>query len=395
MSDPIALKAIEDALKAHEGKLEGLFKKYSEEVAVAGAAANETRAELKTFAEEHKKLAARLLELEQKGVPTRPGTAERKSIGEQIVDDAAFKTFAEGKDKRFRLQLKNTILGQNDNQTPSDTLVPADRLQGIVPGGFRPLRVMDTIPMGSTASNNVEFTRELLFTNAAAEISEGEVKPEATLTFELGNAPVRTIAHWLKVSKQILRDAPALSSYIDRRLRYGVELRAEQQILNGNGTAPNISGILDSGNFTSYTPASDDTALDTLNKAKYEVVAADFVPDLIYMNPSDWGQIERLKRTDNGYVAGDGVALSYIMNGMQPMVWGLPVVATNSMPEGQFICMSSMAVQAFLRAGTTVEMFPQDSDNAVRNLVTILAEIELAFAVLRPAAIIAGSLTLG
>ena len=53
-------------------------------------------------------------------------------------------------------------------------------------------------------------------------------------------------------------DNNALTAYIDLRLRYGVNLRVENQIVGGNGTAPNMSGFTKSGNFTAhgYTAAS-------------------------------------------------------------------------------------------------------------------------------------------
>src|SRR5690606_25349230 len=138
-----------------------------------------------------------------------------------------FKAFANGSsgNQKFRIEA-NTIIGQEGSPLEnSDTLVAPHRLPGIIPGALRSLRVRDVLPSGVTSSNNIHYTRESAFTNDAAERNEGTQKPESALTFELVDAPVRTIAHFLKVSKQVLDDAPALQSYIDTRLRYGVELR--------------------------------------------------------------------------------------------------------------------------------------------------------------------------
>ena len=44
-------------------------------------------------------------------------------------------------------------------------------------------------------------------------------------------------------TKQILDDVPQLRSYIDGRLRYGLEYVEEGQLLNGGGTGTDLNGI--------------------------------------------------------------------------------------------------------------------------------------------------------
>jgi HK97 family phage major capsid protein len=233
----------------------------------------------------------------------------------------------------------------------------------------------------------VEYTRELAFTNAAAETAEGETKPEATLTFELASAPVKTIAHWLKLSKQVMDDAPALASYVDTRLRYGVDLRIDQQLLNGNGSGQNIGGLAKAGNHTAFTPASGDNAIDSINRAIYLVAAADYNATAIILNPADWGAIERTKTQDDAYVFGAPQRLA-------PTLWGLPVVATNTMTAGKFMVGAfDMAAQVWNRQGTVVEMSEADDTNFQKNLVTVRAEARLALAIYRPVSIQYGSLT--
>src|SRR5690606_23044115 len=157
----------------------------------------------------------------------------------------------------------------------------------------------------------------------AASISEGGQKPESDITFSLVDDPVRTIAHFIKASKQILDDAPMLQSYINRRMEHGVRHKLQTQVLSGDGTAPNISGLSDSGRHTAFTPETGENALDSLNRAKYAIIGADYSPNFIFMNPADWGAIERLKRGtgDDAYIASEGNGISYIQSGMTPTVW--------------------------------------------------------------------------
>lgn len=383
---------IEKGLTRLDEKIEAKLKEVEEQRTKDGDILKSTSEALKALTDQHKGLSDALTELAQKGVKAE-GKPAQKSIGTEFIESDAFKSFREGGTTKARVELKNTILGESGSpQEPSDVLVPSDRLSGIVGGAFRSLRLLDVIPVGTTSSNNIQYTREASWTNDAAETAEGTAKPESDLTFELVDAPVRTIAHFIKVSKQVMDDAPALGSYIDRRLRHGVMNRLQTQIVNGNGTSPNLSGILDTGNFTSLTAATGDNKFDFANKAKYKVIEAEYEPTIYLINPQDWGAMERLKRSDDGYIGGDGGVVSYLNNGLQATLWGLPVVASNAVPQGTLICLASDAVMMWQRQGVIVEVFEQDGDNVQKNLLTVRAEMRGAFSVFRPAAVVAGTL---
>ena len=387
------IKAVEDGLKGVEVKLGEKLAQYEGQLKETGDVARKTAEDVKSLAEKHQELAGALTELAQKGVKLEQKPAV-KSIGQEFIESAAFKSFKDGGSTKARIELKNTILGEAGSpQDPVDTIVPADRMASIVGGAFRALNLLDFVPQGMTSSNSVEYTRELSWTNDAAETAEGGAKPESDLTFELVNAPVRTIAHWIKVSKQVLDDAPALASYVDRRLRHGVQVRLQNQIVAGNGTSPNLSGILDSGNYTAVTAATGDNALDFANRLKYAVIGADYAPSFFLVNPTDWGAMERLKKgtSDDSYIGAEG-AIGYLQNGLVPLLWGLPVVMSNSITSGQMICAASDAMMLWNRQGVAVEMFEQDDTNVQKNLVTIRAEMRAAFSVFRAAAVRAGSI---
>lgn len=294
------------------------------------------------------------------------------------------------------MEFKNTIIGEGGSpQDPVDTIVPYQHMAGIVEGAFRQLRVVDVIPTGSASGNTIHYTREASWTNNAAETAEAAQKPESVLTFEDANVPVRTIAHFIKVSKQVLDDAPMLRSYIDKRMRHGVEHRVETQIIAGNGTSPNISGMATTGNHTDLTVASADNDLDALNRAKYQVTGADYMANVYLMNPADWGRIERTKTGvsgDDSYLAGGDNAISYLANGMQPLLWGLPVLLSNNVTAGSFFCLDTAATMFWNRQGTTVEIFDQNEDDVEKNLLTIRAEMRGAFTVFKPAALVYGAL---
>lgn len=347
-----------------------------------------------------KAMADRIVEVEQKLVAgISSGKQAPKSLGALVVESDSYKAFASGNTSKCQIKLDrdfgvnmNTITGQSGSPADNnDTLTQTQRVQGIIPGAFRRLRVRDSIPQGNTTSNAIEAVRELVFTNAAVETAEGATKPESTLTFELYSTPVVTIAHWLKVSKQVNEDAPALMSYIDTRLRYGVDLREEQQLITGNGIGQNLVGMTIAPNFTAYTPATADNGLDSINKVKYIIDNADYMATAVVLNPLDWGAIERTKvgTSDDRYVIGDP------RSAMGPFLWGIPVIVTSSMPQGKLLVAAfDIAFQLWNRVGTMVEMSESDDTNFQKNLITIRAEKRCALAGYRPASVRYGSLTL-
>lgn len=360
------------------------------DIAAASAEGKEAKAKAEELAGKLQKASANMLELEQKladGV--KEGKTSVNTLGQMVIKSDAYKQFAAGNSRYMRVEA-NTITGQEGSPPEnSDILVPAQRLAGIIPGAFRSLRVRDLVPNGTTTSNAVEYAKEKTFTNAAQETAEGAQKAEATLDFELVSAPVRTIAHFLKVSKQVLEDAPALQSYVDGRLRYGVELRYETQILKGNGSGQNISGMTNSGNFTAFTPVTGDKALDSLNRAIEKVALEDYAATGIVLNPADWHAIERLKDNEERYIYGNPG------NAAMPMLWGLPVVVTNTMTAGKLLVAGfDIAYQVWNRSGVVVEMFEQDDTNVQKNLLTVRAEARGTLATYTPKAAQYGDLTL-
>lgn len=390
MKTPEQLLAdIQSAMTVMDNDNKNVIKALKESTALTGAQAVAATAKAEELATKLAGVSASIVEMEQKlAERVMKGEAKAETLGQLVIKSDAYKRFASG--DSTKMVFANTITGQEGSPPEnSRTIVAPDRQSGIISGAVRMLRISDVLPVGSTVSNAVEHTRELLFTNSAAETAEGAAKPEAVLTFELISCPIRTIAHFLKVSKQVLDDAPALASYIDTRLRYGVELREDAQLLNGAGTGQNYSGMAKSGNHTAFTPVTGDTQLDSINRAIYLAYAADYAPTAVILNPADWGNIERLKDSQARYIVGAP------QSAIGPYLWGLPVVVSNAMTAGKFMTAAfDVAYQKWVRQGTVVEMFEQDDDNVQKNLLTVRSEKRGALATYRPASSFYGNLTL-
>lgn len=389
MSD---LSAIIKAVEAIETNLAAFAAKAEAEYKATGKESADTKTAIEALGIKQRELADEILQLKQRGATMPDEKPGLTSWGKQFIGCDEYKSklnlLAQGmKVGNIGFEVKNTLTG-------SDTNVAPDRRPGIVGGAFQPLSMETLFAHVPTTSNAIEFTKENVFTNNAAEAAEGAAKAESALTWTLVNMPISTVAHWIKISRQLAADNAALAAYVDTRMRYGVNRKVETQLVSGDGTAPNISGILDSGNYTAHGYANADLGstlkkLVLIRKIIGDLEAAGYMPDAIVLNPADWATIEIDLMTTAA-----GQTLYSVGDGGQARLFGRRVVPAVGMTA------DNVAVGDFAQAGTIydregviVEMSDSDSDNFTKNLITIRAERRLALATERPAAIRAGDLT--
>lgn len=342
----------------------------------------------------------RIADIEQKlarrGNPE--AAASERSLGQAVIESEAFKAGGMTSASRMSLRVKmdrkditsaNTTVGAG--RSPGNSLVPADRQAGIVAPPQRRMTIRDLLLPGETASSNIEYVQETGFTNNAAMVAEGAAKPKSDLTFDLKNAPVRTLAHIFKASRQIMDDAPALRSYIDGRARYGLEFREEVQLLTGDGTGQNILGLQTQATAfavpSGMAAVANMTAIDRLRIAILQVVLAEYPASAFVLNPIDWATIELTKDTQGRYIIGDPA------EGTAPRLWNLPVVATQAQAQNRFLTGAfDIAAQIFDRMEIEVLLSTENVDDFEKNMMTLRAEERLALAVYRPEAFVTGLL---
>jgi HK97 family phage major capsid protein len=343
----------------------------------------------------------RILEVEQK-LAHRPGAGsggeDAKSVGqmfsesEQLKQMLAMKVFNSAPVPVKSLRGQKTLIVNASGQ--NQPLVRTERTPGVVFAPEQRLTVRDLIPVMRTGSNSVEWVKELVFTNnagpqydASPGTTEGALKPESGITFQLNTTAVITLAHWIPASRQVLADAPYLQDYIDMRLRYGLKLEEEDELLNGDGTAGTLNGLVNQATAFSGG-ATNQTAIDTLLKAMTQARLSFYEPNGVVMHPQDWTNILLLKDTTGRYLFGDPHTMDV------PRIWGKPVVETPSQTQGQFILGAfDRAAQIVDREDASVRISDQHADFFTRNLVAILCEERLALLVTRPAAIVKGALS--
>jgi len=388
--DQLELKQLTDSLERRDTEIKGWCEKATAEIKDLGKVSAETTAALLKLSEGGVEMQDRLLEVEQK--LARRGNQDGaiiKSVGTMFSESDDFKALlAKGGRGTARMSLK-AVTSINSGTTGTGGVGAAirpDRLEGINAPPQREFTIRDLIMPGRTGSNSVEYVRESGFQNMAAAVAEGARRAQSDLSFDLVMAPVRTIAHFFKASRQVLDDIPLLQSYIDGRARYGLKYAEEEKLLGGDGVGQNILGLIpQASTFNDALRKTGDTRIDTLRRAILQCRIAEYRPSAVVLNPVDWAEIE-LQKDDTGQYIWVNVG-----TGAEPMLWRLPIIDTNAMPDGHFMVGAyNMAAQVFDREEANVEVSTEDGDNFKEGMVTIRAEERLALAVHRPQSFVYG-----
>jgi HK97 family phage major capsid protein len=248
--------------------------------------------------------------------------------------------------------------------------------------------LIDVIPLDGT--NSIEYVTEAWTNGAAYQILEGDVKGTSSVTYTDQTAVVRTIAHYVKVSRQMASDVSFIIATIENRLALFVLLKEDSEILFGNNAAGHLWGIMPQATpATTYYPGPapvTDTMLDQLNVAETYIESQFYFPTAIVMNPINWSHIEMLKTTFGQYL----LPTSPLSEGTQ-RVWGLPVLTTPVMTLNDYLVGAFPGnVALFDRETVNVEMAFQNEDDFIRNLITLRAEERVALAVFVPHAFAKG-----
>jgi HK97 family phage major capsid protein len=342
----------------------------------------------KKTGEQLAEIDARVGQVEQKlsrrgGGPVGGDTP--KTWGGTVTESDEFKSFVAGGARGLmRVEVKTVTTAMDSG----GALIPPDRQAEVITLPRRRLTVRSLLAPGTTTSNSIQFMRETLYTNAAGVVAEAALKPQSDIRYELQDSGVKTIAHWIPVSRQAMDDAPQLQSVIDNALRFGLAYVEELQLLLGSGTGENILGLVPAS--TDYADAANvagDNKADTILRAITQAETASQLPATgIIVNSTDWAGMIGLKGADGHYLSNGPFGTT------APTLWGRPVVETPAMPAGEFLVGNfNQAAQIFDRMTAEVLISQDHADFFVKNLLAVRAEERLALVVKRPQALVHGA----
>lgn len=295
---------------------------------------------------------------------------------------------------------KSLVTGLSDTSAGAFVQNDARGLQVGVDAFYRPLMLRDLVTPGTTESDMVEYVRITGITNNAAPTAEATTtsngtKPESGLTTVKIQTPVRTLAHWIPLTKRTLSDAAQVRTIIDNFLEYGLEEEAEDQMIGGDGTGENFDGLAHVSGV--QTQDYDTSLLKTLRKAKTKVrTVGRSVPTGYVINPTDVESLDLLQ-DENGqfYFGGPSGTLANpgLAGPTTAPLWNLPVIESEATPAGTAYVGDWRKCILWDREQSSITMSDSHESFFIKNLVAVLAEMRAAFGVIQPSAFVKISLT--
>jgi HK97 family phage major capsid protein len=336
-----------------------------------------------------------------------PKERDTRSMGQRFAESDAFKAYRENPNGKSQpVPMGSLYLPFQQRALIYGGALSADMVRPQLLAGIQTPRepigtmaVRDVLLGGTTTSDSITFVKENVFTNAAATVAEATLvseglKPESSLTFTQVTAPVEVIAHGIPLTRQAIDDVPQLQSYVEGRLLDGLRREENDQLLNGDGTAPNISGILDQSGIqnldqTYFTGAAvqnpgaggPENFNRILRSKTLLMTTGDSQATFLVANPTDWEVLITLADTTDQYFG-----MGPFDAAQTPRIWGLDVVLTEDKAAGSYLVGDGTAAQVWDRWAAQVQIFDQHSDYAARNLYYLRAEERVGLTVFRPAA---------
>jgi HK97 family phage major capsid protein len=255
-------------------------------------------------------------------------------------------------------------------------------LPGILEPAYRGLTLLDMIDRQTTGLSSIPFVQETTPDPGAGatEVAEGALKPEVDVDLAEADSPVRTIAAWLNLTRQMAEDAPTVAGFIQGRLGFKVLHRLNAQIWNGNGTAPNLRGINATVGINVYAPGAAEARIISIRKAITMIQQDEYAGDTLLINPADWELVE-LSVDNNGAFR----ASPNVQSAMTRTLWGLSVVVDTIIAAGTaMVGAFRLGATLWERHGVRTIMTDSHASNFTSNILTVLAEMRAALTVWRP-----------
>ena len=318
------------------------------------------------------------------------GMGSAKSFSNELAEKIIENKDKLGKKSMFQFEMDTKAVG-NIGSSASLTgtyLVPAETVPGIVAKQFEETHLRNLLPTGQTSSNVIRHLRDNGGEGGPAMVAEAATKPQMDRDLSIEDANVRKIATYMRVPEEMIEDIPYLTSFLSSIGTEEVLKVEDNQILYGDGTGQNLSGLVT--NSTAFAAGTGNVIdapnrYDVLRAARLQMRKLFRKPSFYLVSPLDYFIMTSTKdSTDNYILMGGG-------NGMLPSFDGVPVIETTGMTDGDFLAVDRLAAQIFFRSNINVRFYDQDQDNAIKNMVTIVIEERLALPIYYTSGLVKGT----
>lgn len=354
--------SIKDRIAAEKKAAQAILAKGEENVT------DEELAELKSHKEEIERLEARV-ELFKGATDLVSSEAERaqtkgepvaRGIGEfyvRSVQDAGISVLDTKKTpfetEEFKAATDTNATGGADGAY-KPLLTEVDQ-QGVFPYQ-RPLTVADLFSQGTMTGNAVTYPVYGKLEGGPGMVSEGGQKPQSHFPDpEWVTDTLKEVAVWWKITDDMAEDLPYVASEIQDQNDYAMQIKEEDQLLNGDGTGSNVNGLLAREGVQEIGDDDERSVADRIFHAKTMInKATGHNADALVISPDDYETL-RLSKDANGQYYGGGFFLpAYGGTGqlvIQETPWGLKTVVTPAAADGKSVVGAFKAGGKVLRKG--------------------------------------------
>lgn len=317
-----------------------------------------------------------------------------RTIGEQLTESSAYKSFMESGQKGIASELKwNPKYEFKTTLTETGYPPAVTRSDLVVPTATRePQNILDLIDVINTDQFQYKYLEETTFTNNSGATAEGSALGENALAFSEQTENIRKIGSFLPVTEELLADVSAVQGYLDSRLQTMVRLAVTDQLLAGSGVAPNLTGILNKSGINTFDFSSFSGNLKRVGQI-YEAITeiqkdSFLTPDAIIMHPSDWYQVvtEVNAVTTSGSLNPLFVGAGNFGGAVGNTLWGLPVISDTTRPAGTAIVGvfgGGQACHIVARQGMEIAMSDSHDANFTKDIMVMKASVRMGFPIYR------------
>jgi HK97 family phage major capsid protein len=275
------------------------------------------------------------------------------------------------------------------------TMTEAVNLTGDIPRQYanqvyalpsRKVHVRSLTPIGQLSTGLFTFPKETGGEGNPAAQVQGSSKSQVDFDITMSDAAAQYIAGFTRISRQMLDDVPAMTSFLQARLLEKYLVAEDAQLLSGDGTSPNLQGIL--GVASAYGGSSAVYVAQIIESCA-QVAAANYNVTGILINPTDWAQIMLTQNTNSPYSLPGATVVS--PDGTLSIA-GIPVYQSTAITAGTFLVGDwAMGAQIMQNQGINIQFSEFDADNFTKNLITVRVEARIAFPIYYPGAFVTGT----
>jgi HK97 family phage major capsid protein len=309
----------------------------------------------------------------------KSATTDVKTFNSMLMDgikenEDKIRTLKKGQSVSFEMKAVADMTFANNFST-ADNSVTTVR-PGIIELPKRKLHIRQLLQGGTMGGSNFAYVKEVAGEEAPETVAEGAAKNQFDLDFQEAEVKAEYIAGYIRMSKKMLDDVTGMTTFLQSRLMEKLLRVEDDQILNGDGTSPNLSGITDSGNFTAASGGTID--VEQLVYAISQLENLDREANGILLNPSDYWRIALTKGATSGdYSLPSGIVT--VGEGGILRIGGVPVYRSTAVTVDKFIVGDwVMGANLLTREAPRVEFFYEDGNNVTKNQVTVRVEERVA-----------------